>query len=52
MADPEVLQTLAYIRRTLEIIGLLLAVLVAQSSGIGFVVGGAAMFVLLWNAPS
>lgn len=48
--DPEIAETLAYVRRTLEVIAFLLAVLVAQSGGIGLLVGVAAIFVLLWNA--
>ena len=48
--DPEIAETLAYVRRTLEVIAFLLAVLVAQNGGIGVLVGIAAIFVLLWNA--
>lgn len=52
MTDPALVGQLARIHRTLELVAFLLAVLVAQASTVGFVVGTAAAVLLAVNALS
>lgn len=49
-SDPEVARQLSNIHRTLELIALLLAVLLAGSGGIGTVAGACAVVLLVGNA--
>jgi len=49
-SDPEVARQLSNIHRTLELIALLLAVLLAGSGGIGTIAGGCAVVLLVGNA--
>jgi len=52
MADPELRARLTYVHQTLELIALLLAVAVAQTSTIGLVVGVGAVVVLAVNVAA
>jgi len=52
MAAPELRTRLAYVHQTLELIALLLAVAVAQTSTIGLVVGVGAVGLLAVNVAS